>query len=108
MSACQDVRRELSALLDRELPPEKSAAVQDHLLSCQACQREWEALQSVDGQLQRLLAIDDVARQVASIQQAAKVQPAAFQSARSLVAVDRDRGGRCCVDRVCGCGHASS
>ncbi len=82
MSACQDVRRELSALLDRELPPEKSAAVQDHLLSCQACQREWEALQSVDGQLQRLLAIDDVARQVASIQQAAKVQPAAFQSAR--------------------------
>jgi hypothetical protein len=82
MSACQDIRRELSALLDCELPPGQAAAIEEHMRSCEVCRQQWEALQSVDGQLQRLLTIDDVAKNVVSIEQAAKVQPAASQSAR--------------------------
>ena len=43
MTSCAEVRELLSAYVDGELPPDRSAEVADHLASCDACAREYEA-----------------------------------------------------------------
>lgn len=37
---CDDVRREIDALVDGELDPDREAAVRDHLSACEGCARE--------------------------------------------------------------------
>ena len=41
---CKDVRLWLSAYLDHELPPRERRHVDEHLTSCAACRRRWDAL----------------------------------------------------------------
>jgi anti-sigma factor RsiW len=43
MTSCAETRELLSAYVDGELPPDRAAAVADHLASCAACAGEYEA-----------------------------------------------------------------
>ncbi|HET7456106.1 MAG TPA: anti-sigma factor [Gemmatimonadaceae bacterium] len=44
MTDCEETRERLSAYVDGELPPDEAAAVAEHLTSCAACAREYDAV----------------------------------------------------------------
>ena len=67
MSTCVEIRLMFSALLDEELSIEQVNKVDKHLAACSDCQREWQALNSLDQQLQRLIKIDRVDEKIEKI-----------------------------------------
>jgi Putative zinc-finger len=67
MKDCDHVRSQLSGLIDGELSPEESRAVEDHLQSCLACRQEWETLSEIDSRLAGALTIQNLDRKYAAI-----------------------------------------
>jgi anti-sigma factor RsiW len=53
---CHEVRQQLSAWLDHELPETAAAALAVHVEKCAACRQEWLQLQALDAALDNLAA----------------------------------------------------
>ncbi|TWU04532.1 anti-sigma factor family protein [Stieleria varia] len=60
MTACDEIRSLLSAMIDNELTAEQMTRASDHLRQCSACQREWQSLKSLDAQLRERLVLTGV------------------------------------------------
>jgi hypothetical protein len=52
MSNCEKYRPLLVGLLDRELDPQESAEVNEHLIRCSECREEYEKLRETSGKLE--------------------------------------------------------
>lgn len=52
MNNCEKFRPMLVGLLDRELDPQESAEVNEHLMRCSACREEYERLRETSGKLE--------------------------------------------------------
>ena len=67
MNSCEQFRPMLSELLDDELSTDDAPRVQTHLDECPQCYAEWKSLQELDGQLARLLVLEDLDEKVDAI-----------------------------------------
>jgi hypothetical protein len=54
MSNCEQYRHLLVGLLDRELNPQETAEVNEHLVRCSECREEYERLRETSGKLETL------------------------------------------------------
>ncbi|MCO8121798.1 anti-sigma factor [Stieleria sp. TO1_6] len=67
MNECDDVRQQLSALLDGEIAEGTASIIHRHLDACSQCQSEWKSLGSLDHKLRDALVVCDVDDRVATI-----------------------------------------
>ncbi|MDA1180030.1 MAG: zf-HC2 domain-containing protein [Planctomycetota bacterium] len=74
MNGCDQFLSLFSALIDGELTDEETCATETHLQSCEACRREWQSLQHLDGQLAQHLIVRDVASKADAISRATEIQ----------------------------------
>jgi anti-sigma factor RsiW len=54
MNNCEKYRHLLVGLLDRELDPQESAEVNEHLMRCSDCREEYERLRETSGKLESI------------------------------------------------------
>jgi hypothetical protein len=55
MNNCEKYRPLLVGLLDRELDPQESAEVNEHLIRCSECREEYEKLRETSGKLEAVV-----------------------------------------------------
>ena len=58
MSGCQKYQGLLMGLLDKELTPEETAEVNDHLTRCEACRKEYEQIREASGKIETVSFIE--------------------------------------------------
>ena len=58
MSDCQKYQGLLMGLLDKELTPEETAEVNDHLTRCEACRKEYEQIREASGKIETVSFIE--------------------------------------------------
>jgi anti-sigma factor RsiW len=54
METCRNITNKLSAYQDRELSPTEMDVIENHLLSCEACNKQYAALLQTCGKLKKL------------------------------------------------------
>jgi Putative zinc-finger len=74
MKACDRFLPLLSQFIDDELESDLARETEAHMESCEACRRELESLQGLDGQLSRALVVSDVAAKVETITRSSAIQ----------------------------------
>ncbi len=58
MSGCQKYQGLLMGLLDKELTPEETVEVNDHLTRCEACRKEYEQIREASGKIETVSFIE--------------------------------------------------
>ena len=58
MSDCQKYQGLLMGLLDKELTPEETVEVNDHLTRCEACREEYEQIREASGKIETVSFIE--------------------------------------------------
>ncbi len=58
MSGCQKYQGLLMGLLDKELTPEETVEVNDHLTRCEACRKDYEQIREASGKIETVSFIE--------------------------------------------------